>query len=116
MLPTLTEPRATPSTATTTSRAVAAAARVRRASGRSAWPAGVSSTFVVVRRKSEAPRSRSSARIETDSPDWTIWTRRAARVKLRSSAVATKCSSWRSSIESSFLCRITLITSNRWTA
>ena len=52
---------------------------------------------VVVRSKSLVSSSRSSERMDTDRADWTRWRRRAARVKFRSSATATKCSRCRSS-------------------
>ena len=48
---------------------------------------------------SGAPRSCSRARIEVDSADCAMWHRRAARVKFRSSATATNCSSWWTSID-----------------
>ena len=54
-----------------------------------------SPTRRVVRSKSRVPSSPSSARIEADSPDWTMFDRCAARLKCPSSAAATKCSSWR---------------------
>ena len=56
-----------------------------------ARPASVSVTLRVVRTNSGVCSSRSSARIEADSPDWDTISRSAARVKCWSSATATKC-------------------------
>ncbi len=85
-------PPTTPRTVATASRAAAALCSVRRASPSSACPASVSSTPRVVRRNSSAPGSRSGARTDEDSPDCARWSRAAARVTVRSSATATKCS------------------------
>ena len=97
IVPTARLPRRSPCTAATASAAADAAARARRASGSRASPAWVSSTRRVLRTNRAAPSSRSRARIDADSPDWTMCSRWAARVKWRSSAAATKCSSCRSS-------------------
>src|SRR4051794_28117172 len=98
MIPIDRVPRVRPSTPATASRAAVAAASTRRASGSRALPDSVSATRRVVRSKSRVPSSPSSARIEADSPDCTMFDRSAARLKCSSSAAATKCSSWRISI------------------
>ena len=56
-------------------------------------------TLRVLRMKSDVPSSLSSARTDADRPDCEICRISAARVKWRSSATITKCSSWRSSIQ-----------------
>src|SRR6202035_365687 len=96
------DPRIPSSAFTTAVRAAEAASSVLRASGRSARPASVSWTACVVRSNRRVPRSRSRLRTETESADWPRYTRLDARVKLRSSATATKCSSWRSSISNAY--------------
>ena len=96
--PTLSVPRSTPRTAATASCAAATLASVRCDSASSTRPASVSSTRRVLRTNSGVPSSVSSARIEADKPDWEICSSSAALVKWDSSATATKCSSWRSSM------------------
>ena len=74
-----------------------AAARVARASGSSARPASVSLTLWVERSNSLTPSSFSRLRTPAETADCTTCKRSAARVKLSSSATATKVASWRSS-------------------
>lgn len=74
-------PRSTPCTAATASWAARTCARIRSASPSSARPAGVSVTRRVVRTNSGVCSSRSSARMDADSPDWDTRSRSAARVK-----------------------------------
>jgi len=64
---------------------------------RKAWPACVRLTRLVVRSNSAVPISSSRARIEAESPDWTICSRAAARVNAAPRPPATKCSSCRRS-------------------
>lgn len=91
-------PAQQPRTASTASFAARTPARVRSASTSRARPASVSRTLRVVRLNSGVRSSCSSARTEADRPDCDTATRSAARVKCRSSATATKCSSWRNSM------------------
>ena len=91
--PTRSVPRSRPRTAAAVSLVAAAPASARRASASTARPTSVSSTCRVERTNKGAPSSRSSARIEAESPDCDTSIRRAARVKCRSSATATKYSS-----------------------
>ena len=93
MIPTDTAPRSPPRTAATASRAPWAAASVARASGSRTAPASVSTTLRRVRSNSGASSSRSSRVIAAETADWTTCARRAPRVKLSSSATATKYSS-----------------------
>lgn len=87
-----------PCTAATASWAERTCARIRSASPSRARPAGVSVTRRVVRTNSGVCSSRSSARMDADRPDWDTRRRSAARVKCWSSATATKCWRWRSSM------------------
>ncbi len=96
-LPTDNVPRSSPCTAATASRADSTLLNALRASGNSARPACVSSTWRVVRRNSGAPSSTSNARIDADNPDCATCMRLAALVKWHSSAAATKYSSCLSS-------------------
>ena len=84
-------PRFRPFSAATASRASWTASSATRALSPKSRPAAVSRTCRVVRTKSFAPSSSSSARTELDSADWTILARWAARVKCCSSATAMKC-------------------------
>ena len=99
-IPTTIRPVSSPVTSSTAWRAAAAAASAARACGKAAAPAAVSVATRPDRSISGAPRSRSSWRICALTPDWLTWTRSAARVKLASSATATKYSSCLSSITS----------------
>jgi MFS family permease len=89
-VPTRTDPRSPPCTSPTASLADWAASSTARARGSSAAPASVSATRFDVRSSSGAPSSRSSTLTAAETPDWTTCSRVAARVKLRSSATATK--------------------------
>ena len=82
----------------TAARAWSTASSTARARGSSASPCDVSATERRVRSNRRAPSSASSARTPAETLDCTAKTRAAARVKLSSSATATKYSSWRVSM------------------
>ena len=82
---------------TTASRAPAACSSIALAYGSSANPASVGSTRRVVRMNRLVPSSSSRARIAADRPDCEMPVSSAARVKLLSSASATRYSIWRRS-------------------
>src|SRR5690242_18946924 len=81
--------------------AAATAASAARPSASSTSPAGVRSTRRVVRSSSRTPSRDSSRPIALDSGGWAMPSRSAARVKLSSSATATKYRRSRTSSPSS---------------
>ena len=84
----------------------AAAASVARASGSSARPESVSSTWCVERSNSVVAELRArGVRTPAETADWTTCSRSAARVKLPSSATATKVASCRSSTRENVIAR-----------
>ena len=97
-MPITSRPRISPVTSSTACRTALTAVSAARACGRAACPAGVRLADRPDRSISSAPRSCSSCRICALTPDWLMCTRSAARVKLASSATATKYSSCLSSI------------------
>ena len=97
-MPTTSLPLTRPLTSSTAWRSAAAALRAARACGSAAAPASVSRAAREDRSMSAAPTSCSSCRIWALTPDWLMCTRPAARVKLASSATATRYSSCRNSI------------------
>ena len=93
-MPTVTCPRTRPASSSTASRALATASRAARANGRTADPTSVSRTERPDRSSSCCPSSDSSRRTCALTPGCATCTRLAARVKLASSATATKYCSW----------------------
>ena len=90
-MPTVTCPRTRPASSSTASRAFATASRAARANGSTADPASVSRTDRPDRSEpAAAPSSDSSRRTCALTPGCATCTRDAARVKLASSATATK--------------------------
>src|SRR5262245_24759004 len=94
--PSLSRPRARPTSSCTSMRALSTSARIRRAHGSSASPAGVSVMLPRARLNRAVPSSRSSAWICLLSEGCATSATSAARVKWRVSATATKYSSCRS--------------------
>jgi hypothetical protein len=89
-LPTMSRPRRSPATAATVSRHSSAVASIRRARGSSASPARVRRTPSGRRANSRAPSSRSRWPTCRLTAGWAMYSRSEARVKLPSSATATK--------------------------
>jgi hypothetical protein len=98
IVPIATRPRTSPVSSSTACFDPATAPSAARANGSTAAPASVSVTVRPVRSSSGRPSSRSSCLICALTPGCATCRRSAARVKLASSATATKYSSWRSSI------------------
>ncbi len=92
-IPTATCPRTRPTSWSTARRALVTASRAARANGSTAAPTSVSRTDRPERSRSCWPSSASSRRTCALTPGWATCTRAAARVKLASSATATKYSS-----------------------
>jgi ribosomal protein L34E len=92
-MPTATLPRTRLASSSTASLVPSTARRAARAYGSTAAPTSVSRTVRPDRSSNSWPSSRSSRRIWALTPGWATWTRSAARVKLASSATATKYSS-----------------------
>src|SRR4051812_42212585 len=92
-----TDPRSSPWTSATASRARSASCSAARAGSRKARPASVSSAPCRPRMNSSVPSSRSSARRDADRLDCTMYSRVAARVNEPSSTIARKYSSCLSS-------------------
>src|SRR3954471_825164 len=92
-----TDPRSSPWTSATASRARSASCHAARAGSRKARPASVSSAPCPPPMNSSVPSSRSSARSDADRLDCTMYSRVAARVNEPSSTTARKYSSCLSS-------------------
>jgi hypothetical protein len=92
-MPIVTCPRTRPARSSTARRAPATASRAARANGSTAAPASVSLMVRPERSNSRSPSSDSSRLTCALTPGWATCTRAAARVKLASSATATKYSS-----------------------